>query len=223
MLGWGADYPDASNFLDYHFGAGTGKKFGTPFPDLAAAIDRGRPDGRRRRARAAAYSQANDLIKQHVPVVPDRPRRLRAPPSRPTSRALTPRPLGNEIFSAIKAGDRDTARRGCRTPSRSACTAGRDRRRDAPGLRADQGVAVRLRRWAAPTPVPALATGCTANADLTVWTCTLREGVKFHDGSTLDANDVIVSFAAQWDAASPLHMGSTGAFDYWPALFGGGS
>ncbi len=22
MLGWGADFPDASNFLDYHFGPG---------------------------------------------------------------------------------------------------------------------------------------------------------------------------------------------------------
>ena len=31
---------------------------------------------------------------------------------------------------------------------------------------------------------PALATGCEPNADLTEWTCTLREGVKFHDGST---------------------------------------
>ncbi len=35
---------------------------------------------------------------------------------------------------------------------------------------------------------PALATDCSANEDLTVWTCTLREGVTFHDGSTFDAN-----------------------------------
>ena len=69
---------------------------------------------------------------------------------------------------------------------------------------------------------PALATGCTANEDLTVWTCTLREGVTFHDGATFDASDVIVSFAAQWDAASPLHVGRTGAFEYWPSLVGGG-
>ena len=31
MLGWGADYPDPTNFLDYHFGSGSGKKFGEPF------------------------------------------------------------------------------------------------------------------------------------------------------------------------------------------------
>jgi peptide/nickel transport system substrate-binding protein len=42
LLGWGADFPDASNFLDYHFGPGSGKKFGTPFPDLVQAIQ-GRP------------------------------------------------------------------------------------------------------------------------------------------------------------------------------------
>ena len=55
---------------------------------------------------------------------------------------------------------------------------------------------------------------CTANDDATVWTCTLREGVIFHDGSHLDANDVIASWAAGIDAASPYHIGNTGAFDY---------
>ena len=33
------------------------------------------------------------------------------------------------------------------------------------------------------TRCPSLATGCTANDDLTVWTCTLRDGVTFQDGS----------------------------------------
>ena len=41
MLGWGADYPDPTNFLDYHFGAGSGKKFGKPFDDIAAALQKG--------------------------------------------------------------------------------------------------------------------------------------------------------------------------------------
>ena len=40
-------------------------------------------------------------------------------------------------------------------------------------------------------PEPVLAEKCEANADSTVWTCTLREGVKFHDGATLDALDVV--------------------------------
>jgi peptide/nickel transport system substrate-binding protein len=68
--------------------------------------------------------------------------------------------------------------------------------------------------------VPALATACDANEDLTVWTCTLREGVLFHDGSTFDANDVVTSYYVQWDAASPLHVGRDGSFTYFPGLFG---
>ena len=32
LLGWGADYPDATNFLDYHFGAGASPQFGDGLP-----------------------------------------------------------------------------------------------------------------------------------------------------------------------------------------------
>ena len=56
---------------------------------------------------------------------------------------------------------------------------------------------------------PRLATECSGNADATVWTCTLRQGVTFHDGSDFDANDVVASWAAGIDAANPLHTGNT--------------
>jgi ABC-type transport system substrate-binding protein len=69
--------------------------------------------------------------------------------------------------------------------------------------------------------VPSLATECTSNAELTVWTCTLRDGVKFHDGAGLDANDVVLSYAVQWDAEAALLVGRSGAFEYFPGLFGG--
>ena len=59
-----------------------------------------------------------------------------------------------------------------------------------------------------------------ASDDLTEWTFTLRDGVKFHNGATLDANDVVKSYVVQWDAADPLHVGSTGNFSYFSGLFG---
>jgi ABC-type transport system substrate-binding protein len=68
---------------------------------------------------------------------------------------------------------------------------------------------------------PSLASECKPNADLTTWTCTLRDGVKFHDGATLDANDVVATFAAQWDTKNPNHVGRSGAFEYFPGLFAG--
>ncbi len=65
----------------------------------------------------------------------------------------------------------------------------------------------------------ALAERFEANADLTEWTFYLRPGVKFHDGSDLDAEDVVTSWVAQWDAASPLHTGRVGDFTYFQAYF----
>ncbi len=54
----------------------------------------------------------------------------------------------------------------------------------------------------------------------TEWTFTLRPDVKFHDGATLDANDVVATYVLQWDATDPNHDGRTGTFEYYGAFFG---
>ena len=41
---------------------------------------------------------------------------------------------------------------------------------------------------------PSLATGCTPNADSTQWTCTLRDGLKWSDGTPLTSKDVAFSY-----------------------------
>ena len=69
--------------------------------------------------------------------------------------------------------------------------------------------------------IPQLATECVPNDDLSLWTCSLREGVLFHDGSTFDANDVVATFTVGLDASSPLHVGNSGVFEYYDYLWNG--
>ena len=38
LLGWGADYPDQTNFLDYHFGKGANDSFGKKWDDITAPL-----------------------------------------------------------------------------------------------------------------------------------------------------------------------------------------
>ena len=71
------------------------------------------------------------------------------------------------------------------------------------------------------TVEPQLAQQCEPNAQATVWTCRLRQGVTFQDGARLDAGDVLASYVAQWDRSQPLRMASAGSFATWDALFGG--
>lgn len=63
-------------------------------------------------------------------------------------------------------------------------------------------------------PAPLLATKCESSQDGLSWTCALRKGVRFHNGASFDAGDVLDSFAAMWDCASPLHKGNPGVFSF---------
>src|SRR5437870_8162854 len=49
---------------------------------------------------------------------------------------------------------------------------------------------------------PDLAVSWTASDDLKVWTFKLREGVKFHHGRTLDAEDVVATMTRILDPAT---------------------
>ncbi len=216
LLGWGADYPDQTNFLDYHFGAGSSKQFGNKFDDLTAVLKEAASLAKDSE-RAPLYAQANNLIKQHVPMIP-----IAHGGSAVAYKASVEgghaSPLGNEYFAVMNNGADTFVWMQNAEPISLYCAD----ETDGESLRACEQVTESLLRYqVGGTAVePALAESYEANADLTEWTFTLRQGVKFHDGSSLDANDVVASLVLQWDASHPLHKGNTGAFTYWSGLFG---
>jgi len=65
---------------------------------------------------------------------------------------------------------------------------------------------------------PSLAREWTTSDDKLTWTFTLLEGIKFHDGSPLDANAVVFSFERQRDPAHPARR-ATNAFSYYQNNF----
>ena len=217
MLGWGADFPDPSNFLDYHFGSGSGKKFGKPFQDIVDVLNTGIKTADPA-ARTAAYTEANNLIKQHVPAVIVAHGASGAAYKADVEGGYAS-VFGAEVFATMKAAGDTLVFMQNAEPLSLYC----GDETDGETLRACEQVSQSLYGYkvGGAEAIPALATECKANADSTVWTCTLRDGVKFHDGADLDANDVVVSYAAEWDTKHPLHKGRTSAFEYFPGLWGG--
>lgn len=67
--------------------------------------------------------------------------------------------------------------------------------------------------------IPGLAESWDVSDDGRVWTFNLRAGVLFHDGSSLDANDVVVTWQAAADCASPLHTGTGQGFAIYLSIF----
>jgi ABC-type transport system substrate-binding protein len=218
ILGWGADFPDQTNFMDYHFGLGTGKKFGTPYQDLVDVITKAGQSADNA-TRQTLYNQANDLLAQHIPVVAVSHGGSAAVFKADVEGAHSS-PLTSEQLFVMKPGTRNQLVFMQNAEPLGVYCADET---DGESLRACEQVTQSLYGYktGGTETEPVLATACTSNADSTVWTCKLRENVKFGDGSTFDANDVVVSYAAQWDTKNPLHKGRTGGFDYWPGLFGG--
>jgi ABC-type transport system substrate-binding protein len=217
LLGWGADYPDVTNFLDFHFGAGASLQFGDKFDDITSALQDG-ASSVDDADRQTAYEAANNAVREHVPMIPIA-HGGSGVAFQADNEGAHSSPLGNENMSVISPGSDDQLvwmQNG--EPGGLYC----GDESDGESLRVCEQIKESLYAYAVGgTDVePSLATECAPNDDLTVWTCTLQEGVSFHDGSTLDANDVVLSYAIQWDAEHPLHVGRTGDFVYFSALFG---
>jgi peptide/nickel transport system substrate-binding protein len=218
LLGWGADYPDATNFLDYHFGPGASAQFGEGFQDIWDALKGGSTQATPE-ARQPFYDTANELIKQHVPMIPVAHGGNAAAFKADVEGAYAS-DIGAEQFALMNPGGREAlVWMQNAEPIGLYCAD----ETDGETLRACEQVMQSLLAYEPRTArvVASLATDWSANADLTEWTFTLRDGVKFHNGATLDANDVVLSYAVQWDASHPLHVGNSGQFSYFSSLFNG--
>jgi ABC-type transport system substrate-binding protein len=218
LLGWGADFPDATNFLDVHFGNGANSSFGNKFPDITAPLASGAAEADQTK-RDAFYTSANNAIKTHVPMIP-LVHGGSATAWKADVQGAHSSPIGSEYMYVVQPGTR-TQLVWTQNSEPSGLYCGDESDGDA--LRICEQVFDSLYNYevAGLKPVPALATGCEPSSDLKTWTCKLRDGVKFQKGGDLDANDVVDSFAVQWDVKHKLHVGNLGANWYWPYLFGG--
>ncbi len=214
MLGWGADYPHVSNFLDNHF-AGTGTQFGEPYPEVFEAMNAGNVIVDVAEA-APFYADANNALKEFIPMVP-------VAHGKPANAALATvegayvPPFGSFQMYKMDSGKDTIVVMQNNEPISLFC----HDETDGESLQGCQQVIEAMLEYAddAGDAVPELATSCEASEDGLVWTCNLREGVLFHDGSKLDANDVVASWAIGLDAGSPLHVGNTGAFSWYEFLW----
>jgi peptide/nickel transport system substrate-binding protein len=218
LLGWGADYPDATNFFDYHFGKTGTPQFGAGFPDIQDAIAKGatQTDDAQR---AATYADVAKLLVQHAPMIPVANGGSAVAYKKAVTGAQAS-PLSNELLYQMGIAGQDQltfVQNG--EPAGLYCAD----ETDGEALRICAQVNEPLLEYEAngTKTVPALAESFTSSPDLKEWTFKLRSGVKFTDGSTFDANDVVRSYRVQWDAKDPDHKGRTGDYLYFSTLFGG--
>ncbi len=216
LLGWSADYPHITNFLDFHFSK-ENPQFGDPHPTIYEALQKGAQIADPADS-AALYTTANNAIRELVPMIPVAHGASANAALKTLKNAHVP-PFRAPEFSVMDSGKNTIVFMQNAEPISLYCAD----ETDGESLSACEQILEPLFNYAIDSGevVPALATSCEPNADLTEYVCKLRAGVKFHDGSDFDANDVIASWSAGINAADPNHKGNTGAFEYYSYLWDG--
>ncbi len=222
LLGWGADYPHPTNFLDYHFGKDN-LQFGAPHAEIYEPLSEAAQLADAVEA-APIYEGANNAIRELVPMIPIA-HGAAADAARADVENAHSRPFGGVIGSIVDTPDDTFVYMQSAEPISLYCAD----ETDGETFRVCGQIVESLLAYGLDSgdTEPALATECVGSEDATEWTCNLREGVTFHDGSEFDANDVVATYAIGVDASNPLHAsaeeggaGNSGAFEYWSYLWG---
>jgi peptide/nickel transport system substrate-binding protein len=213
LLGWGMDYPDATDFFDTHFTGGL-KNFGTEFPDLVKEIQAGAQTSDPA-ARQLHYDQVNTLIKQHVPMIPVA-HGSTAEAFKASVGNVVIGPV-NENFQNMTTASGQLVYDTAAEPISLWC----GDESDGETLRACLQLYDSLLgyKFGGTDLIPALAETWDSTPDAMSYTFHMRMGVKFSNGDALTANDVVASYDALWDAKSPNHKGNQGTFDYFASFF----
>jgi ABC-type transport system substrate-binding protein len=217
VMEWCPDSADASGFLDSPFNNPLNPQFGTLDPSITnplSAADRTADPV----ARRTAYTDANNAIRDLAPMIPIAHGGSATVWKADVVGAISS-PIDDEQFAAMDpAGRAQLVWMQSAPPSSFYCADVTD----SDSRRVCQSVFEGLYGFKPGTVevTPSLADSCEPNQELTVWTCHLRSGVTFQNGAGLDANDVLASFAAQWDYGQPMHAGKIGAFAAWVDEFG---
>ena len=216
ILGWHADFPDASNFYSCCFGPNN-TQLGVPnpalFEPLVAASQVLDPD-----ERMMYFRQVADAMAEHVPWVPFGHAGA-ADVWQVRMIGVHPGLLdGTEEFSRIEDPDDDNV---IYMQNAEPISLYCNDTWDGETFRACHQVSEALLDFerGGVDVIPGLAETWSVSDDGLTWTFNLREGVLFHDGSSLDANDVVVSWQAPADCASPNHTGTGQAFAIYKSIF----
>ncbi len=216
ILGWHADFPDASNFYSCCFGPNN-TQLGVPNPalyePLVSASQVLDPEERMK-----YFRQVADAMAEHVPWVPFGHAGA-ADVWQVRMVGVHPGLLdGTEEFSRIEdPDDNNVIYMQNAEPISLYC----NDTWDGETFRACHQVSEALLDFerGGVDVIPGLAETWSVSDDGLTWTFNLREGVLFHDGSALDANDVVVSWQAPADCASPNHTGTGQAFAIYKSIF----
>lgn len=216
LLGWLQDYPDMTDWVDVHFGRAS-LSFGSFFPGIVsnmAAAGQITDENLRK----AFYADVNNLLKQHVPMVPI-VHAASADAFKATVDGGYADPNTEERLYTMSISGQDQLTFMQSAEPLSLFPADES---DGESLRMANQIYQPLYDYklGSTEPVPALADKCEPSSDGLTWTCTLHQGVTFQDGAAFDANDVVATFAANIDVKNPNHKGNSGDYYYSYTLWG---